>query len=132
MGKFKIGDNVLVLSGRGAACHTIGTVGKIIKILDDGILLVHFDGINEEWYYRLNEIKKINKKNDSVNHPSHYTFYKKEVIDIIKDCLTPEEFKGYLKGNLIKYRMRAGLKNDRDEDLKKSNWYQDRLKEIEK
>jgi len=68
---------------------------------------------------------------NNINKPKHYTKYKKEVIDIIKDCLTDEEFKGYLKGNIIKYRMRAGLKDDRDQDLAKSNYYQDRLKGIE-
>ena len=71
------------------------------------------------------------KINDKINHPSHYTYFQKEVIDIIQDCLTPEEFKGYLKGNLIKYRMRAGLKDNRNDDLDKSNYYQDRLKGIE-
>ena len=66
----------------------------------------------------------------NISNPKHYTQYKKEVIDIIKDCLTDEEFKGYLKGNIIKYRMRAGLKDDRDQDISKSNWYQDRLKDL--
>lgn len=67
--------------------------------------------------------------NDNVNHPSHYTQFKTEVIDIIKSALTKDEFIGFLKGNIIKYRMRAGWKNydSRKEDLAKSNWYQDRL-----
>jgi hypothetical protein len=79
-------------------------------------------------------MKKLNVETiDNVNHPSHYTFYKKEVIDTIKESLSDEEFTGYLKGNIIKYRLRAGLKGgieNRDEDLKKSNWYQDKLNEM--
>jgi hypothetical protein len=73
------------------------------------------------------------KQNDNINHPSHYTFYNKEVIDVIQDLLTLEEFTGYLKGNIIKYRLRAGLKGGverRDEDYEKSSWYQDRLNEV--
>lgn len=88
---------------------------------------------NHLHYHGIFDKKESNNdvtKCDNINHPSHYIQYKKEVIDIIKDCLTDEEFKGYLKGNIIKYRMRAGLKNDRDEDLKKSNWYQDKLEAI--
>ena len=69
-------------------------------------------------------------KNDPVN-PNHYkNTYAKEVIDLIQASLTPEEFRGYCKGNMLKYRFRAGYKGDRDEDLKKSNWYQDKLKEV--
>ena len=68
--------------------------------------------------------------NDPVN-PNHYKkTYAKEVIELIQASLTPEEFKGYCKGNMLKYRFRAGYKGDRDEDLKKSNWYQDKLKEV--
>jgi len=73
------------------------------------------------------EAYNTNPKKDNVNHPSHYKFFKKECIDVIKDCLTKEEFEGYVKGNILKYRFRAGLKDldKRDEDLAKSNWYQD-------
>ena len=68
--------------------------------------------------------------NDPVN-PDHYKkTYAKEVIDLLQASLTPEEFKGYCKGNMLKYRFRAGYKGDRDEDLKKSNWYQDKLREV--
>lgn len=68
---------------------------------------------------------------DPVTKPKHYNTYQVEVIDVIQEMLTNEEFKGYLKGNLLKYRLRAGLKFNRDEDLGKSNWYQDRLQELE-
>ena len=68
--------------------------------------------------------------NDPVN-PNHYKqHYAEEVIDLLQASLTPEEFKGYCKGNMLKYRFRAGYKGDRGEDLKKSNWYQDKLKEV--
>lgn len=65
-------------------------------------------------------------QSDPIN-PQHYKQYAVEVIDLIQQALTPEEFKGYLKGNMLKYRFRAGYKKDREEDLEKSNWYQDKL-----
>ncbi len=59
---------------------------------------------------------------DNVNSPSHYTAGGIEVIDYLKMKLTPEEFAGFCKGNVIKYTSRANLKNG-DEDLKKAAFY---------
>lgn len=70
------------------------------------------------------------KKNDIVNHPSHYTDGKIEVIDYIEDKQL-----GFCLGNAIKYISRAGKKyKDKEvEDLKKAIWYiERRIYEIEK
>ena len=64
--------------------------------------------------------------NDNINHPAHYTSGKIETIDYIADKLTPEEYRGFLKGNVIKYLSRERLKGG-VEDLKKARWYLDRL-----
>lgn len=40
-----------------------------------------------------------------------------------------EEYKGYLKGNIIKYRERAGRKGDAETDHDKARWHYERLKE---
>lgn len=61
------------------------------------------------------------KKEDVINHPSHYTRGKIEVIDFIEDQQLP-----YHLGNVIKYIARAGYKGDKLEDLKKARWYLDR------
>lgn len=65
------------------------------------------------------EVKAI--KEDVINHPSHYTRGKIEVIDFIEDQQLP-----YHLGNVIKYIARAGYKGDKVEDLKKARWYLDR------
>lgn len=59
---------------------------------------------------------------DNVNHPKHYNFGKIEVIDIQEDLLNPEEYRGYIKGQIIKYVSRERHKNGL-EDLKKAHWY---------
>lgn len=64
---------------------------------------------------------------DNVNHPEHYKIGGIETIDFIKAKLTPEEFKGYLKGNVLKYASRAGHKNNAVEDAGKLAWYANRL-----
>ena len=57
---------------------------------------------------------------DSVNHPSHYTSGKIEVIDFITDQKLT-----YCLGNAVKYVARAGKKdpNKTIEDLQKAVWY---------
>ena len=69
------------------------------------------------------EVKAIElpKTEDVINHPSHYTRGKIEVIDFIEDQQLP-----YHLGNVIKYVARAGYKGDKLEDLKKARWYLDR------
>lgn len=61
-------------------------------------------------------------KADMVNNPPHYTGGEVECIDAIRSALTPEEFRGYAKGNVMKYVFREGLKGG-DEDLEKARWY---------
>lgn len=66
---------------------------------------------------------------DNVNHPSHYIQGegKHECIEVLKEWMSEDEFKGFLKGNAIKYLCRAGKKIDKVEDLKKSQFYINRL-----
>lgn len=66
--------------------------------------------------------------NDAVNHPSHYTSGAHECIDVMEAILTEEEFIGFLKGNIFKYRFRSNLKNG-EEDIKKAEWYESKLME---
>lgn len=60
-------------------------------------------------------------ESDAVHHPSHYQL-PGEVIDLIQRELSPEEFRGYCKGNVLKYVTRAGLKNGA-EDWAKAGKY---------
>jgi len=63
---------------------------------------------------------------DEVNSPDHYTAGGVECIDAIEAALTPDELRGYLKGNIIKYAWRERLKGG-DQSLQKAAWYLDRL-----
>ena len=69
-------------------------------------------------------------KSDAVNHPSHYNRYSREVIESIKGLCTPEEFRGYLKGNIIKYSARYPDKGG-VQDIDKLAKYTQFLKEFE-
>ena len=68
-------------------------------------------------------------ENDNIN-PSHYIFGGIETIEYLKAKLTPAEYRGFLKGNVLKYVSREAEKNGL-EDLKKDKWYLDKLIEFE-
>jgi hypothetical protein len=65
--------------------------------------------------------------NDQINSPEHYRG-QIECIDAIQAALTPEEFRGFCKGNVIKYIFRERRKGG-NESLKKGQWYINRLLE---
>lgn len=68
--------------------------------------------------------KPMDTMNDAVHHPQHYTLpgLTVESVDVIRAVLTPEEFKGWCKGNALKYSLRAGRKDPAKEvqDLAKA------------
>ena len=68
---------------------------------------------------------------DNVNNPAHYKKAGIECIDVIQSALTPDEFKGCLKANIIKYVWRENHKAKK-EDLKKAQWYLNKLIEVYK
>lgn len=73
----------------------------------------------EEWLVKI-------EKDNPVERPSHYGKGSIECIEYIRDFLTKEEYIGYLRGNIAKYMHRWRYKNGL-EDLRKANWYLDRL-----
>lgn len=70
-------------------------------------------------------------QSDEINNPQHYQLFPDmQAIDVIKATLSPEEFTGYLKGNALKYRLRAGDKGPAEKCLAKANWYQAALRAL--
>jgi hypothetical protein len=63
----------------------------------------------------------------------HYKLFpdsEMEALDIIKYALTPEEYKGFLKGNILKYRLRAGKKDDIMKEMNKVKDYESELARV--
>ena len=80
------------------------------------------DQDDEELDRKWEEVQNMLKANDPVNHPSHYTFGKFEVIDVLEDWFPTDP----LLWQVGKYISRAGRKGSRAEDLKKARFYLDR------
>ena len=61
---------------------------------------------------------------ESVYSPPHYKQGKIECIEAIQSALTEEEFRGYCKGNAMKYIWRERHKGG-TESIEKAAWYLD-------
>jgi len=48
-------------------------------------------------------------------------------LDIMKKVLTDEEYKGFLKGNILKYQLRLGKKDDTEKEIQKIKDYTEEL-----
>lgn len=64
---------------------------------------------------------------DPVERPAHYTQGDIECIDAIKAQLSPDEYRGFLRGQVAKYLWRLGRKGSALEDAQKAQWYLERL-----
>lgn len=90
------------------------------KVLPD---ILHELGEDEE--------EDNNKAEDAIN-PSHYKVDGlPEAIDIMNHLMTPEQFEGFLWGNIMKYAYRFGRKGDKGETAGKIAWYANQLKAVE-
>lgn len=76
------------------------------------------------------EAYHIITKDNSVNHPNHYNRENSiECIDEMVLVFGKEAVKQFCLCNIWKYRYRASDKNG-EEDLKKSDWYMRKYKEL--
>ena len=85
----------------------------------------HLFGTNAESY-----IQTLRDEPDLVNAPPHYTNSSIECINYIKDVLSEEEYRGYLRGCMIKYQHRLMHKGASQQNAEKMRWYNDKLIEV--
>lgn len=91
-------------------------------------------GTAQEWEeLRMNNIVDARvPRFDEVNKPQHYNEGSIECIEAIEASMSAAEYKGYLKGNTIKYLWRYRYKGKPGQDLQKARWYLTKLEEAEK
>lgn len=75
-----------------------------------------------------NLVTDINNNKAKNPNSKHYELWENfEAIDVIKLALTDEEYKGFLKGNILKYRLRVGKKDDVSKEIEKIKDYEREL-----
>lgn len=105
----------------GVSASDISGIGAVCELC--GIPRTKVNSYDELW----NE--QSSKEYDPVNRPEYYASGSLECIDWIEAELTPEEFRGYLKGTVMKYLWRHENKENPVMDLGKAGWYINKLKE---
>ncbi len=63
--------------------------------------------------------------NDQVKNPNHYLIIGIETITVIASSMSESEWLGYCRGNVLKYRLRAGKKGDANTCLAKADFYEE-------
>jgi hypothetical protein len=95
--------------------------------------------IIEEYADAENELVKETEKRESaekkandrqVGETQHYKKLSIQPWDAMEEWLSPDEFRGYLIGNSLKYLARAGKKGSYREDIQKAHHYLEKLLEV--
>lgn len=105
-----------------------GLKGEVKKSLND-VTPEQWDALRVKYARAAEQEQKDMKTSDPVERPVHYNTGSVECIEAIKASMSDTEFKGYLKGNAMKYLWRYAYKGKPVEDLKKAQWYLARLTE---
>lgn len=128
---FKVGDYVVrTEDGNNIFRDHGGILGKPYKVTHTtpGGEDLKVEGINyflsaRRFKLYVEKVAEIGQP-DVVKSPSHYQFFPGvEAIEVIAASMSEEGFHGYCMGNRLKYRLRAGNKDDLVQDISKSDQY---------
>ena len=72
---------------------------------------------------------EVTKADDVQVGGNHYKDMPVQPLDVMEAVLSHDEFVGFLKGNIIKYSLRAGRKDGSD-DAGKAKHYLQKLREV--
>lgn len=73
----------------------------------------------------MNEQKNITTHGGTAADAAHYQTLTQQPIEIMQRLMTREQFLGFLHGNVVKYALRCGHKDDPVKDMEKARQYAD-------
>lgn len=126
--KFQVGDKVISITDTPQVPE--GFIGYVVQNGSTFGYAVRGEYSIATEYFEEHELELLSvsqtKKPDAVNHPKHYAVFEQlEAIEVIASSMTTEQFYGYCLGNILKYRLRAGGKDDVMQELGKADKYQE-------
>ena len=77
-------------------------------------------------------VVKEDKVQEVDKHDKHYLESVVEPIKVMEKMFTKEELKGFIKGNILKYRLRMGHKDDIQKEMDKIRVYEQWLVKLER
>lgn len=75
---------------------------------------------------------RVQKVGECDKHDKHYLEAVVEPIKVMEKLFTKEELKGFIKGNILKYRLRMGHKDDIQKEMDKILVYEQWLAKLER
>lgn len=75
---------------------------------------------------------KVQKVGEHDKRDKHYLEAVVEPIKVMEKLFTKEELKGFIKGNILKYRLRMGHKDDIQKEMDKIRVYEQWLAKLER
>lgn len=145
--RFKRNDKAIIIEGPDTTNSghefKVGTEVNIERVDARAQHYLAMDDTGESWYVKDRDLGEFDPSridiigqngNDGSHYelhveqidPSHYQNGAIECIDCIRSALTEEEFRGFCKGNIIKYTYRERHKGGAI-DVGKAIWYADQL-----
>lgn len=116
--KYKIGEVVKYIGDQDVMKNHTGT---IVDYVPDSTYLVEKYGTENTYWCDQDNLIPIEE--------NHYSLFEEiEAIHVIASSMTGEEFRGFCMGNVLKYRLRAGKKDEVEKELNKANHYLDLYK----
>jgi hypothetical protein len=136
MSDFQVGDEVVCVDADGVERGLVkGEKYTITLIHQNGDVAVNHINNDFGWWSKRFEIvttggdkeDTADIATDLVNSPPHYQSASGiECIEAIKAQMSEEEYRGYLRGNVVKYLWRYQQKGGK-QSLEKACWYLDKL-----
>jgi hypothetical protein len=129
--QYKIGDVFEGLEESNKNTITIDNIGELtseyyITCPNEGFKNGYFD---DEWidlYYK--QVINLKVKDMNIEENKHHQLWEgMQSIDVMKAVLTHEEYIGFLKGNILKYQLRVGKKDNLTKEKQKINDYTNEL-----
>ena len=77
-------------------------------------------------------VVKADKVQEVGKHDKHYLESVVEPIKVMEKLFTKAELKGFIKGNILKYRLRMGHKDDIQKEMDKIRVYEQWLAKLER
>jgi hypothetical protein len=68
-------------------------------------------------------MEKLSNQSNDMAKGSHYEKAAMQPLEVMQRIMTTEQFKGFLLGNYIKYRLRSEFKGQHDSDEYKARQY---------
>ena len=103
------------ISGKIAVCYSCGFTDVISAFLENGDVLS--DDAIETFTSNIHPLLNPESK--------HYNMFDgKEAIEILESIMTTVELKAWCRGNIYKYRLRLGNKDDVSKEIKKIQTYE--------